>query len=110
QSEMMACGQSAVPMAWLLTDLPWALPGADEWLYAIRGRSFMRHMVRKIMGALLEVGHGRLQPADIPRLISLRDRTRSGSTAPPQGLCLASIEYPGPANSVESANHPPSVK
>jgi tRNA pseudouridine38-40 synthase len=102
QSEMLTCGQaSAAPSADLLPgDLPWPLPGADEWVYVIRGRSFLRHMVRKIVGALLEVGHGRLQPADIPRLIDLRDRTQSGPTVPPQGLCLASIEYPDPTDSL----------
>jgi tRNA pseudouridine38-40 synthase len=56
-------------------------------------------MVRNIVGTLLEVGRGRLQPAGIPRLIEVRDRTQSGPTVPPQGLCLASIEYPDPANS-----------
>jgi tRNA pseudouridine38-40 synthase len=51
-------------------------------------------MVRKIVGALLEVGRGRLQPADIPRLLELRDRARSGPTVPAHGLCLLSVEYP----------------
>lgn len=102
QSQMLACGQaSAAPSPELLPgDLPWPLPGPDEWVYAVRGKSFLRHMVRKIVGALLEVGRGRLQPSDIPRLIELRDRAQSGPTAPPQGLCLASIEYPDPTNSL----------
>jgi tRNA pseudouridine38-40 synthase len=102
-SEMLACGLAAAPPGLLPADLPWPLPGADEWVYVIRGRSFLRHMVRKIVGALLDVGRGRLPPADIPRIIALRDRTQSGPTVPPQGLCLASIEYPDPANSLESA-------
>jgi tRNA pseudouridine38-40 synthase len=95
QSEMLACGQAAgTSTDWLPADLPWPVPGADEWVYAVRGRSFLRHMVRKTVGTLLEVGRGRLQPCDIPRLIDLRDRAQSGPTAPPQGLCLVSIEYP----------------
>ena len=68
-------------------------PGTDEWTYLVRGKSFLRHMVRKIVGALLEVGRGRLQPGDIPRLLELRDRTRSGPTVPSHGLCLFSVEY-----------------
>jgi tRNA pseudouridine38-40 synthase len=57
-------------------------------------------MVRKIAGTLLEVGRGRLRPDDIPRLLELRDRTESGPTAPPQGLCLLSVEYADPTNSL----------
>ncbi len=69
-------------------------PGPDEWLYVVRGKSFLRHMVRKIVGTLLEVGRGRLTPADIPRLLEVRDRSQSGPTVPAQGLCLVSVEYP----------------
>ena len=50
-------------------------------------------MVRKIVGTLLEVGHGRLLPSEIPHILNMRDRARSGPTAPPHGLCLDSIEY-----------------
>ncbi len=67
-----------------------------ELLYVVRGKSFLRYMVRKIVGTLLEVGRGKLQPADIPALFELKDRARSGPTAPPQGLYLASVEYPEP--------------
>jgi tRNA pseudouridine38-40 synthase len=92
QSEFISAGASSVQ--WLPDGLPWFPTDSDEWVYVIRGRSFMRNMVRKIVGALIEVGRGRLQPSDIPRLIELRDRTRSGPTIPPQGLCLVSVEYP----------------
>ncbi|MFZ0821347.1 MAG: tRNA pseudouridine synthase A [Candidatus Acidiferrales bacterium] len=67
-----------------------------ELLYVVRGRSFLRYMVRKIVGTLLDVGRGRLRPEDIPQLFELRDRSRSGPTAPPQGLYLVSVEYADP--------------
>ena len=73
---------------------------ADELVYVVRGRSFLRYMVRKIVGTLLDVGRGKLAVADIPRLFELRDRSRSGPTVPPQGLCLVSVEYPDPAASL----------
>ena len=76
--------------------------GRDEIAYVVRGRSFLRYMVRKMAGTLLEVGKGRLAPADIPRLFQLRDRTRSGPTAPPEGLYLVSLEYPDPTDSLAS--------
>lgn len=66
---------------------------AAEWLYVIRGRSFLRNMVRKIVGTLLEVGRGRISPAEIDDLFELRDRARSGPTAPAHGLSLMSVEY-----------------
>ncbi len=69
-------------------------PGSEEWIYIVRGRSFLRHMVRRIVGTLLEVGRGRLKPGDIPGLFELGDRSRSGPTAPAHGLCLVSVEYP----------------
>jgi len=53
-------------------------------------------MVRKMVGTLLDVGRGRLTPEDIPRLFELRDRSKSGPTVPPQGLCMVSVEYPDP--------------
>jgi tRNA pseudouridine38-40 synthase len=68
----------------------------QELLVVVRGRSFLRYMVRKIVGTLLDVGRGRLRPEDIPPLFELRDRSRSGPTAPPQGLYLVSVEYAEP--------------
>jgi tRNA pseudouridine38-40 synthase len=82
--------QGALPAA-----LPPVPPG-DELLYTVRGRSFLRYMVRKIVGTLLDVGRGRLAAEDVPRLMELRDRSESGPTAPPHGLFLVSVEYPQP--------------
>jgi len=75
-------------------------PQGDEISYVVRGHSFLRYMVRKIVGTLLEVGKGRLAPADIPQLIELRDRSRSGPTVPPEGLYLVALEYPDPTDSL----------
>jgi tRNA pseudouridine38-40 synthase len=106
RSEMLACGFATGMPGVLPGDMPWPLPSLDEWTYVVRGRSFLRHMVRKIMGTLMDVGRGRLRPSDIPRLIESRDRTQSGPTVPPQGLCLISVEYPDPANSLASPDRP----
>jgi len=69
---------------------------SEELNYVVRGRSFLRYMVRKIVGTLLEVGKGKLTPGDISLLFDLRDRSKSGPTVPPHGLCLMSVEYPEP--------------
>ena len=79
-------------------------PGAEEWVYVVRGKSFLRYMVRKMTGTLVDVGRGKLTPVDIPKLIELRDRSKSGPTMPPQGLCLAEVEYPEVANSLGVSN------
>ena len=73
---------------------------AEEWIYIIRGSSFLRYMVRKIVGTLIWVGRRKLAASDIPHLLEKRDRRCSGPTAPPQGLCLQSVEYPDPTASL----------
>jgi tRNA pseudouridine38-40 synthase len=72
----------------------------DEIAYVVRGRSFLRYMVRKIVGTLIEVGKGRLAPGDIPLIFEARDRSRSGPTVPPEGLYLVALEYPDPTDSL----------
>src|SRR6202047_2304143 len=68
-------------------------PDGEELVFTVRGRSFLRYMVRKMMGTLLDVGRGELQPGDIDRLYELKDRSKSGPTVPPQGLCMVSVEH-----------------
>jgi len=70
----------------------------EEWIYTVCGKSFLRYMVRKIVGTLVDVGRGKLRPEDMQKLFKMRDRSKSGSTMPPQGLCLAEVEYPDTAN------------
>jgi tRNA pseudouridine38-40 synthase len=74
----------------------------EEIAYVVRGKSFLRYMVRKIVGTLIEVGKGRLAHEDIAKLFELRDRSRSGATVPPEGLYLVSLEYPDPTDSLAS--------
>jgi tRNA pseudouridine38-40 synthase len=61
--------------------------------YDVRGNGFLHHMVRNIVGTLLEVGRGKLAPEDMLRILEARDRTRAGPTAPAQGLCLTKVIY-----------------
>jgi len=68
-------------------------PDNEELIFTVRGRSFLRYMVRKMVGTLLDVGRGRLKPDDIDRLYELRDRSKSGPTVPPQGLVMAEVQH-----------------
>lgn len=68
----------------------------QELVYTVRGRSFLRYMVRKMVGTLLDVGRGRLAPDDILRLYESRDRSKSGPTVPPQGLVMVQVLHDQP--------------
>jgi tRNA pseudouridine38-40 synthase len=59
----------------------------------VRGNAFLRHMVRILVGTLVDVGLGRERPSVIPELLRGCDRRRAGRTAPPQGLFLAEVRY-----------------
>src|SRR5690348_14806120 len=65
----------------------------EELVFTVRGRSFLRYMVRKMVGTLLEVGRGRLTPDDVVKLYELKDRSKSGPTVPAQALCMVSVEH-----------------
>jgi tRNA pseudouridine38-40 synthase len=69
-------------------------PEGDEIIISCTANGFLRHMVRNIVGTLVEVGRGTRQPADVKRILNGCDRRLAGSTAPPQGLYLAQVFYP----------------
>ncbi len=62
---------------------------------AIAADGFLHHMVRTIVGTLVECGLGGRDSAELPRILSARDRAAAGHTAPAQGLCLAGVRYAG---------------
>lgn len=57
------------------------------------GDGFLYHMVRILMGTLLEVGMGKRRPEDMEALLESRDREQAGFTAPAQGLFLDYVSY-----------------
>ena len=74
------------------TELKRTDDGEELW-FTVHGRSFLRYMVRKMVGTLLEVGRGRLSPSDIDKLYELKDRSKSGPTVPPQGLFMVRVDH-----------------
>lgn len=62
---------------------------------SIIGNGFLRHMVRNIVGTLVDVGKGKYPHERVRELLSLRDRSEAGPTAPAHGLFLWAVEYPG---------------
>jgi tRNA pseudouridine38-40 synthase len=67
----------------------------DRIVVRIAGQGFLHRMVRRIVGTLMEIGTGRRDPGDIPGILASGDRKRAGYTAPPEGLCLVGVRYPG---------------
>ena len=65
----------------------------DFLIYDVEARSFLRHMVRNIVGTLFDVGRGVLSVEEFAQILAARDRTQAGQTAPPQGLFLVEVKY-----------------
>ena len=57
------------------------------------GDGFLYHMVRILVGTLLAVGRGELEPEDMEAILSSGDRTKAGETVPACGLCLEEVRY-----------------
>ena len=55
--------------------------------------AFLPHMVRNVVGTLVLVGRGSLEPGAVATILASRDRRRAGPTAPPDGLCLVRVNY-----------------
>jgi len=67
--------------------------GGALLIYRVRGSGFLHHMVRNLVGTMLEVGRGMFGAGEIPRILAARSRSAAGPTAPARGLFLHSVEY-----------------
>jgi len=64
-----------------------------EITYTIEADGFLRYMVRTIVGTLLEVGRGKIEPREVEDLFARRKRSLASPTAPAKGLCLVKVIY-----------------
>jgi tRNA pseudouridine38-40 synthase len=70
------------------------MEGKDRRLtFRIEADGFLRGMVRNIVGTLVAVGLGKLQPQEMRAILASRDRRRAGATAPARGLFLVEVHY-----------------
>ncbi len=65
-----------------------------SYRYRIRGAAFLYHMVRRLVGAMAQVGRGKLRVEDFRDILLSRDLERAKVLAPPNGLILEAVEYP----------------
>jgi tRNA pseudouridine38-40 synthase len=61
----------------------------------LKANAFLHHMVRNIMGALVQVGLGREPKEYVAKVLQARDRTQGAPTFSPEGLYLTDVTYPG---------------
>ncbi|MBD5391725.1 tRNA pseudouridine(38-40) synthase TruA [bacterium] len=72
----------------------------DEIIFEFSARSFLHHMVRNIVGTLVEIGLGK--PYDIDEIFAARDRSAAGPTAPASGLYFITASYSTDASATSS--------
>jgi tRNA pseudouridine38-40 synthase len=70
----------------------WSRTG-NRFVYRVEASSFMRHMVRTMVAAMVEAGRSKLAPEQITALIQARDRAQAPASAPPGGLFLCEVRY-----------------
>lgn len=71
------------------------VPGGRVWEVQVAGESFLRHMVRGLVGTLLLVGAGKLGPEDMAAILAGRERARAGANVAAHGLYFAGASYAG---------------
>jgi tRNA pseudouridine38-40 synthase len=59
----------------------------------VEADGFLYKMVRSIVGTLIKVGVGKIEPEEVRAILESRDRCRAGATVPAHGLCLVEVKY-----------------
>jgi len=81
--------KTAVREVWRLD----VVQGGDELAFVVEGSAFLKHMVRNLVGTLVEVGRGRRPPRWVAEVLASRDRGQAGPTAPAHGLVMEEVFY-----------------
>jgi len=63
-------------------------------VYRVRGNGFLHHMVRNLVGTMLEIARGQFPAGSMAAILEEKSRSAAGPTAPARGLFLHSVEYP----------------
>lgn len=65
----------------------------DFFYFDVEADAFLHHMVRNIVGVMMEIGRGERQPVWAKEVLETKDRTKAGITAPSDGLYLTRVSY-----------------
>ena len=65
----------------------------EKIIITFQGNGFLRYQVRNMVGILLRVGQEKISPEVVEKILESKDRTKSGKTAPAEGLYLVDVKY-----------------
>ncbi len=68
-------------------------PDPDHLYFRFQATGFLRHMVRNLVGTLVDAGKGKLSPRQLQEILEGKDRSKAGMTAPAHGLYLVRVYY-----------------
>lgn len=92
-SAFMAAGSSVTSTERTLYRAELERPDEDHLVFSFEADGFLRHMVRNLVGTLVDVGKGRISPDGFSAILESRNRQRAGMTAPAHGLYLVAVHY-----------------
>lgn len=76
-----------------ITEAFWQKKG-NQLIFTITADRFLRNMVRAIVGTLINIGQGKIEVAQLQKIIESKNRSEAGFSAPAHGLYLTQIKYP----------------
>lgn len=92
-SAFMAAGSSVTnPVRVMIEAQAWR-PDPEHLYFRFHATGFLRHMVRNLVGTLVQAGRGAMTAQDLAAVLESRDRSRAGITAPAHGLYLVCVFY-----------------
>ncbi len=77
-----------------MTEASFVSRSLENGVFRFTADGFLHHMVRNLVGTLLDVGRGRFGPERIDEILESTDRALAGFSAPAKGLCLEVVRYP----------------
>jgi len=89
----MASGSSVKSTERCILDADLESADSHHLIFTFEANGFLRHMVRNLVGTVVEVGKGKKTPHEFMEVLAGRDRRRAGMTAPAQGLYLKTVRY-----------------
>jgi tRNA pseudouridine38-40 synthase len=67
---------------------------SDQLIFTITANRFLRNMVRAIVGTMINIGLGKIEPDDLHQIIASKKRSEAGFSVPAHGLYLVEVLYP----------------
>jgi len=92
-SAFMAAGSSVTSTQRHIFRASLEQPDPAHLVFSFEADGFLRHMVRNLVGTLVDVGRGKRTPEEFSKILAGGDRRKAGMTAPAHGLYLVAVHY-----------------